>query len=241
MRVHPTPAVAPHPRLRLEAETAAPLPGAASEGVPPTRPSGREVAMATSAAHPAHHIKQHLGINLDAAPSATEAMPAAMAEHLAGINEVLAAIIARPLLGVAERLVRLANVLEAVGGLLVVGVLVRVVDDGEAAVGLLDRELVRVLLDAQDRVVVLALALLELELRIAHVLGDAGLRRVGLGDGLPLSRGFFPVAGLAQRARFGLAGFDVRGVEGQRAGAVCDGGIEGFQLEGLLVCVPELR
>lgn len=187
---------------------------------PAPAPSGRKrIRRSAMPAHPAaasHHIEQHLGIDLHAA--AAEAAHAA-AKHLARIDQVLAAIVPRPLLAVAQRLVRLADLLEPFRCLFVIGVLVRVVDDGELAVRFLNL-VPSVFVDAEDLVVVFPLRLFEFELRIANVFGDAGFIGVIFGDGFIFADGIVPIAGLAEGAGFGFTSFEVEWIEREGFGAV---------------------
>ena len=157
--------------------------------------------------------------------SPAKAAHAAALEHLARVDEVLAAVVALPLLRIAEGLVRLADLLEAVGRFRAVGVLVRVVHDGELAVGLLDLGLARVLVEAEDLVVVLALGLLELELRVADVLGDARLRGVRFRDRFEFPHRIVPVPRLAEGTRLCFARFGVSRVERQSSCTVVDCGL----------------
>ena len=50
-------------------------------------------------------------------------------------------------------------------------------------------------------------------------------------NGFVFAQGSFPVAGFAEGAGFGFAGFYVGGVEGEGAGAVGDGGFVVFELK----------
>ncbi|KAL8990301.1 MAG: hypothetical protein Q9177_001009, partial [Variospora cf. flavescens] len=173
----------------------------------------------------------HLGTDAHPAHSSREPTTAS-AEHLARINQVLAAIIPRPLLRIAQAFIRLANLLELLRGRLVARVLVRVVHDGELAVGLFDLVVARVPLHAQQLVVVLALRLFELELRVLDVVLDVGLARVRFVDGLVFAHGLVPGAGFAEGTRPRLARFEVGRVEGEGAVTVGDGGFVVFQLRG---------
>lgn len=94
----------------------------------------------------------------------TGAVAAGAGEEVRWVDEVLAAVVTGALFGVAERFVGLADFLEAARRVLVVRVLVRVVDDGQFAVGFLDVVIRRVLFDAQDLVEILAFGLFEFEL-----------------------------------------------------------------------------
>lgn len=68
------------------------------------------------------------------------------------------------------------------------------VDNGQLAVSLLDLRLICILLHAEDLVVILALALLELELGTADLFCNSRLFWVGLVDSLELLYGSFPIA-----------------------------------------------
>jgi hypothetical protein len=57
-------------------------------------------------------------------------------------------------------------------------------DDGQFSVSLLDLVVIGILFNIQNLVVILALALLELELGVAHFLCNARFLRVALGNGL---------------------------------------------------------
>lgn len=173
--------------------------------------------MPAHAAAAAHHVEQHLGIDLHAATA--EAAHAA-AKHLARIDQVLAAIVPRPLLAVAQRLVRLADLLEPFRRLFAIGVLVRVVDDGELAVRFLNLVVPSVFVDGEDLVVVFPLRLFEFELRIANVFGDAGFIGVIFGDGFIFADRIVPIAGLAEGAGFGFTSFEVEWIEREGFGAV---------------------
>lgn len=102
--------------------------------------------------------------------------------------------------------------------------------DGELAVRLLDVRLAGGLVKAENLVVILALALLELELGVADLLCDALVRRVGLLHGLELADDLLPVARLAKGLDLGLARLGVRGIQLQRAVAVGDRVLEVFDL-----------
>ena len=72
------------------------------------------------------------------------------------------------------------------------------------------------------------MALFELEFRAADVFGDGGVVGGGLLDGFVFADGGFPVAGLAESAGLGFAGFGVRRIELEGAGAVRNGGFVVF-------------
>lgn len=107
--------------------------------------------------------------------------------------------------------------------------------DGQLAISLFDIVFARVFLDAEDLVVVLALAFFELELGVADFLLDAGLVGMGLVDGAVFAEGVLPGTGLAEGTGFGFASFEVSGIEGESAGAVGDGRFIVFNLLGVLV------
>ena len=134
------------------------------------------------------------------------------------------------ILWIAQRLIRLSNLLELLRRFLVVWVLVRVVDDGEFAVRFLDVVLRRLFLHPEDLVVVFSLAFLQLELGVSDFFLESWFGRVGFGNGFVFSHGFFPVPGLAKRFRFCFARFGVCWVDFERTGAVRDGGFVVFQL-----------
>lgn len=95
---------------------------------------------------------------------------------------------------------------------------------------LLNVIVIGILLHSKDLVVILAFRFLELELCVADFLCDTRLLGVRFGNGFVLVDGGLPVAGFAKGAGFGLAGFDVGGVERKGAGTVRDGGLVVLEL-----------
>ena len=112
--------------------------------------------------------------------------------------------------------------------------LVRMMDDSQFPVRLFDLIVICILLHSQNLVVILALALLELELGVADFLCDTGFFGVAFGNGLEFLDCFFPVAGLAEGFGLCLAGFGVAGVELQCAFAVFDCFLPFLELQRLL-------
>jgi hypothetical protein len=129
----------------------------------------------------------------------------------------------RDLLRIAQGLVGLANILEPFRRRLVIRILVRVVHDRQSTVRLFDVSLGRVPRYAQYLIVVLSLALLQLQLRVSDLSLDARLARVRLVYGLVFAQRGLPVALFGKRFRLGFAGFDVGRVEVQSSLAIGNG------------------
>ena len=89
---------------------------------------------------------------------------------------------------------------------------------------LLNLRLARLLIHAQNLIVILALALLQLQLRVAYLPRDTRFARVGFLDVLEFAHGFLPVACRAHGFGLGLARFGVGGIEFESLCAVGDGG-----------------
>lgn len=200
-----------------------------SKRSPSSRCKGKATA-ASARAGTVHHVVQHLRADAHPTGAHGESTGRAGAKHLARVDQVLAAVVAGALLRVAQGFVGLADFLEVVGRGGVIRVLVRVVHNGEFAVGFLDVRVGGVLVDAEDLVKVFALALFELELGVADVFRDPWFLRVRFRDAFQLPDRCFPVARFAQSfsprfPRFEIAGFEVEG-----ASAVGDGGFVVFEL-----------
>lgn len=88
----------------------------------------------------------------------------------------------------------------------------------------------RILLHAQEFVIILPFRFLEFEFRVVDIPLDARFLRVGLVDGFVFAHGVFPGPGFAEGAGPGFACFEVAGIEGEGAVTVGDGGFVVFQL-----------
>ena len=148
----------------LKAETlwkaSTPLSATASHAAPAKRTAAASAkgeggpassSASTSSSSSSHHVEQHLRIDRDASACTAHgeaAHAASTGKHLAWIDQVLARIIPLAFGAVAQRLVRLANLLELLRGLLVVRVLIGMPDDRELAVRLFDIVVACVFIDA---------------------------------------------------------------------------------------------
>lgn len=152
----------------------------------------------------------------------------ALCEHLIRVDQVLAAVVPRSLLGITQRLIRLSDIFEPIGRFRVIRVFVWVMHDGQFSVGFLDLVLAGILVYTEDLVVVLSLAFFELELCVADVFGNAWFLCVGLLDCFQVANGGFPVTGFTESGSFCFASFEVGGVQGEGTIAVINGGFVVF-------------
>lgn len=95
-------------------------------------------------------------------------------------------------------------------------------DNSQLSVSLFDLVVIGILFDPQNLVVVLALALLELELGVADFLCDTRFLRVAFGNGLQLLNCLLPVTGLSQGLGLRLASLGVAGIKLQCTLTVLD-------------------
>jgi len=95
-------------------------------------------------------------------------------------------------------------------------------NNGQLTISLFDLVVIGILLDAQNFVIVLSLALFELELGVADLLCDVWFLRIGFLNGLEFLDSGFPVAGFTHGFRLGLPGLGIGWVETKGTLAVCD-------------------
>jgi hypothetical protein len=162
-------------------------------------------------------------------------------EHILRILKIDSGVVALTLLGVGEGFVGLTKIyhhklaiipvpflwyqltLELLSRIRVVGVLIGMKLDRHFAVCLLDIRLGSILINTNDAVVVLPLALLELQLRVADLLLQGSVCGVGLSCRLELPNGLLPVTALSKGLGASLAGFGVGRIETESFVTVGDG------------------